>query len=187
MSWNGLNHISSKQFKCGHCSQFVASDKGWSTNDKAAYIYVCSHCQNPTLFHEQLQIPGIVFGSDVADIDDIEVNSLYQEARKCTSDGAFTAAVLCCRKLLMHVAVAKGAQADKSFIEYVQFLADKNYIPPDAKDWVDLIRQKGNEANHEISMMKSDDAKDLIDFSGMLLTLIYEFPAAIKKKRTTEL
>jgi hypothetical protein len=141
----------------------------------------------PTLFHEQLQIPGIVFGSDVADIDDIEVNSLYQEARKCTSDGAFTAAVLCCRKLLMHVAVAKGAQSDKSFIEYVQFLADKNYIPPDAKDWVDLIRQKGNEANHEISIMKSDDAKDLIDFSGMLLRLIYEFPAAIKRRRTTKL
>ena len=86
-----------------------------------------------------------------------------------------------------HVAVAKGAQSDKSFIEYVQFLADKNYIPPDAKDWVDLIRQKGNEANHEISIMKSDDAKDLIDFSGMLLRLIYEFPAAIKRRRTTKL
>jgi hypothetical protein len=83
----------------------------------------------------------------------------------------------------MHIAVAKGAEEGKKFIEYVQFLADKNYIPPDAKDWVDHIREKGNEANHEITIMNKEDANDLISFSEMLLKLIYEFPANIRKKK----
>jgi hypothetical protein len=33
---------------------------------------------------------------------------------------AFTSAVLTCRKLLMHLAVEKGAQPGKSFLEYVE-------------------------------------------------------------------
>lgn len=83
----------------------------------------------------------------------------------------------------MHIAVAKGAKDGLKFIEYVEYLSAQNYIPPDAKDWVDHIREKGNEANHEITIMTKQDAEDLIAFSEMLLKLIYEFPANVKKKR----
>jgi len=69
---------------------------------------------------------------------------------------AFTATVLCCRKLLMHIGVEKGAEKGKNFIEYVEFLSSKNYIPPDGKEWVDHIRKKGNEANHEIVIMGAE-------------------------------
>ncbi len=82
----------------------------------------------------------------------------------------------------MHIAVAKSAKGGKNFIEYVEYLSDNNYIPPDAKSWVDHIRKKGNEANHEIVIMEKEDAKDLLDFVGMLLKIIYEFPANLKKK-----
>ena len=68
------------------------------------------------------------------------------------------------------------------FIEYVQFLSDKNYIPPDARAWVDHIRKKGNEANHEIVIMTKTEAEDLLDFIGMLLKIVYQFPATIKKR-----
>ena len=81
----------------------------------------------------------------------------------------------------MHVAVAKGAKAGKTFIEYVEFLSTNNYVPPEAKGWVDHNRKKGNEANHEIMIMSEEEAKDLIIFSEMLLKLVYEFPAASKK------
>lgn len=96
--------------------------------------------------------------------------------------GGHTAAVLCCRKLLMHIAVSTGAKAGLPFIEYVEFFAAHNYIPPGASDWVDHIRRKGNEANHEIVIMSAEDAKDLLNFSEMLLKMIYEFPAAAKRK-----
>jgi murein tripeptide amidase MpaA len=82
----------------------------------------------------------------------------------------------------MHIAVSKGATPGESFVSYVEFLSSKNYIPPDAKQWVDHIRQKGNEANHEIVVMSRADADDLLSFSEMLLKLVYEFPAAIKRK-----
>ena len=93
---------------------------------------------------------------------------------------SFTAAVLTCRKLLMHLAVEKGAPTGKSFLEYVEYLSQMGYVPPDGKSWVDHIRRKGNEANHEIKIMSSDDAKDLIEFSEMLLKFVYEFPAKVK-------
>jgi len=84
----------------------------------------------------------------------------------------------------MHIAVSKGAPAGDTFANYVQYLADKNFIPPDAKDWVDHIRTKGNEANHEIVIMTKDDAEELLSFVEMLLKVIFEFPAAVKRKRT---
>jgi len=89
---------------------------------------------------------------------------------------------MCCRKLLMHIAVAKGGEAGKTFAHYVDFLAQKNFVPPDARAWVDHIREKGNEANHEINIMKPEDAQELLSFLAMLLKIIYEFPATVRKK-----
>jgi hypothetical protein len=100
--------------------------------------------------------------------------------------GSFTAAVLCCRKLLMHIAVEKKAKEGLSFQTYVEYLSEKNYIPPDGKEWVDHIRDKGNEANHEIKIMKKEDAEDLLIFMEMLLKFIYEFPSKVKKRKEQE-
>lgn len=188
-NWNNLQTITSRNYVCGYCGQPLASEKGWFASDPrtgnpAAFIYICHQCKKPTfLDNDGKQTPGITFGNDVNDINDQSVQQLYDEARKCTGENAFTAAVLCCRKLLMHIAVSKGADEGKKFIEYVKYLSDKNFIPPDAKEWVDHIRDKGNEANHEIAIMTKDDATDLIAFIEMLLKLIYEFPANIKKKK----
>jgi len=85
----------------------------------------------------------------------------------------------------MHIAVSKGAKPGESFISYVEFLASQNYIPPDARDWVDHIRTKSNEANHEIVILPKEDAEELVSFIEMLLKVIFEFPAAIKRKGKT--
>jgi hypothetical protein len=98
---------------------------------------------------------------------------------------SFTSAVLTCRKLLMHIAVEKGADKGKSFLEYVDYLSQKGYVPPDGKGWVDHIRTKGNEANHEIKIMSPADAGDLISFAEMLLKFVYEFPAKMKPPSPT--
>src|ERR1035437_5059130 len=123
-------------------------------------------------------MPGIPFGDSVEHVPD-EVRALYDEARRCTADNAFTAAVLAIRKLLMHIAVNLGARENQSFMEYVQYLADNGYVPPNGKGWVDHIRRKGNEANHEIVLMTQGDAADLVNFTEMLLKFIYEFPGRV--------
>ena len=79
----------------------------------------------------------------------------------------------------MNIAVQKEASENLKFIAYVEYLADHGYVPPGGKSWVDHIRQKGNEATHEIKLMDKQDAEDLIKFSEMLLKFIYEFPGLL--------
>jgi len=186
IKWNGISTISSKNYVCGYCGLDIASEKGFFTESQGhnlGFIYICHTCTCPTFFDSQgNQTPGSIFGEPVTDIDDELVEKMYEEARNCMKVSAYTAAVLCCRKLLMHIAISKGADAGKSFVFYVKYLSDNNYVPPGAKGWVDQIRTKGNEANHEIIVISKDDAEELISFSGMLLKIIFEFPAKIVKK-----
>ena len=79
----------------------------------------------------------------------------------------------------MHIAVEQGAAENMSFREYVDYLDDNGYLPPKSKEWVDHIRDQGNEANHEIIVKTANDAKKLIDFIEMLSKFIYEFPAHV--------
>ncbi len=106
-----------------------------------------------------------------------DIGVLYNEARAAIAGSAPTAAVLCCRKLLMHVAVEKGAEEGKSFQSYVSHLADNNFIPAGARAWVDEIRTKSNEANHQIVIKTIKEARELIDFVEMLLMVVYDYPS----------
>jgi len=184
MGWYQVLTLSSRSFTCGYCGNPLASDVGYYNNvHTGKRIYICHFCGNPTFFSSNEQTPGKLYGEDVNNVCDTKISELYKEARKCASCNAFTAAVLCCRKLLMNIAVSKGASGGLQFIEYVEFLSSKNYIPPDGKEWVDHIRTKGNDATHVISIMTKEDAEDLIIFIEMLLKFIYEFPEKVRKKK----
>jgi hypothetical protein len=142
-----------------------------------AHFSICPHCHEPTyLSADGRQVPGSAFGGPVAHIPSEDVAALYDEARNCVKVNAFTASVMCCRKLLMHIAVSEGAEENKSFAHYVRYLADEGHIPPKAAAWVDHIRDKSNDANHEINLMGREDAEQLIKFSEMLLRIMYEYP-----------
>ena len=186
--WQGLGALPARQYVCGFCGASVAPDRGWQAlvrgpNTPGGFIYVCHHCQGPTFIDTaNRQVPGTPCGAPVEDITDQGIARLYDEARQAAAANAFTAAVLCCRKVLMHVAVEKGAKAGASFLSYVEHLAATGYIPPGAREWVDHIRTKSNEANHEILLMSRADAEELLSFTGMLLKVVYEFPGAMKKK-----
>jgi len=53
------------------------------------------------------------------------------------------------------------------------------FVPPRGKPWVDYIRTRGNEANHETQIMAAEDSRTLIAFVEMLLRFIYEFPSLV--------
>ena len=192
LHWNHTQTIQSKSYTCGYCGNPLASNIGLheavnadGSGGTVGELRICHHCFKPTYFDNRngTQTPGVRPGEDVAGIDDAGVAALYNEARDTYSKNAFTATILCCRKLLMHIAVTKGADEGQSFLSYVEYLSEKNYVPPDAKSWVDHIRTKGNEANHEIVLMSKEDADDLIAFITMLLKLIYEFPSKMKSSQ----
>jgi hypothetical protein len=186
--WQSVQTQGNVRYKCGYCGTDTSPSKGWNTdnnNGQIGYVLICTFCNKPSFVETKNDLtirntPAVVLGNKVSGLPD-EIEKLYDEARKCTSINANTSAVLTCRKILMHVSVEKGAQKGKSFIEYVNFLADNNYIPQDGKEWVDHIRSKSNEANHEIVIMGINDSDDLINFTEMLLRIIYEFKHRLKK------
>ena len=189
MEWSNIQNIPTKDYVCGYCGTPLASEKGWratggspSERSHVGSIYICHKCHQPTYFKGGNQYPGHAFGGNVEDVTDQSVLRMYEEARQCTAASAYTAAVLCCRKLLMNIAVSKGAAEGKRFIEYIDYLASQGYLPPDGKNWVDHIRKKGNEATHEIAIMSREDAEELISFSEMLLKFIFEYPAKMQRK-----
>jgi Domain of unknown function (DUF4145) len=176
MGWKNLVDLGPRRFTCGFCSLVVASAKGYHTDSLAkTSCYICPNCDLPTLFTPKGQTPGVAPGNAIDHLPK-DVEALYDEARNSVAAKAPTAAVLACRKLLMNIAVSLGATTGESFLSYVNYLADKGYVPPNGRGWVDHIRKKSNEANHEILLMSVEDATELITFSEMLLKFIFEFP-----------
>lgn len=178
--------MENKNLICGYCGRTISSDRGYKiagtsdgTGNPTGGIYICPNCGAPTFFSPQGDVlPSPAYGNAIEHLPtDIEV--AYEEARRCTSQNCHTAAVLLCRKILMNIAVNKGANKGLRFIEYVDFLSEHGYIPPNGKEWVTHIKDKGNEATHEIPAMKPEDAKEIIVFTEMLLKFVYEFPAMI--------
>lgn len=143
-------------------------------------LYICSYCRRPTFFenNHQYQTPGPMPGRLVEHLPS-DVAGVCGEVRRAMTVAAFSLVSLGCRKLLTHVAVEKGAQAGKSFLEYVTYLDQERYITRDAQKWVDLLRTKGNVANHEVVVVDEADARQLLGFVEMLLRLVYEFPNSI--------
>ncbi len=184
MNWGAAGQLSSRKFTCGYCGSLVGSDRGWDgTSDnggRRGLIRICPQCSGPTYVNEtdNGQVPGVPYGNRVMHLPG-DIEKLYEEARSCMAGGAPTAAALCCRKLLMHIAVERKAEEGKSFQHYIDYLDANHYIPAGAKAWVDQIRAKGNEANHEIKINTRAEGEEIVDFTEMLLKVIYEYPSRV--------
>lgn len=184
--WKTLQDLPNQAFVCGFCNTRVSSIKGYKlgqlsdgSGPQIGGVYVCPNCGGPVFFAPNgHSYPSPSLGNPVQHVPP-DLYALYEEARRSSSQNCFTGAVLLCRKMLMNIAVQQGAAERLSFIEYVNYLADHGFIPPNGKHWVDHIRKKGNEATHEIALMAEQDARDLISFIEMLLRFIYEFPSMV--------
>ena len=131
-NWHRLQALRTRSFYCGFCGDKISSERGYKIGEKGdgsgtmrGAIYVCPNCQGPTFFTlNNEQIPSKAIGNSVANVPG-DIDSLYEEARRCTTDNCYTAAVLLCRKILMNIAVNKGADEGKRFIEYENYLSDE--------------------------------------------------------------
>lgn len=182
-TWKNIQSISKRKYKCGFpkCGLIVASERGWlhsrPEGGSDAVIVICPNCDNPTLLDstDKVQIPGVAYGSEVKHLPEL-IRAVWTEIRVSTSNNAHTAVVLVGRKLLMHIAVEQGAEEGLKFVEYVDYLVENHFAPPNSRQWVDKIRSHGNEATHEIAQKTPEDAEEIVIFLEMLLKFIYEFP-----------
>lgn len=119
MEWVNVGNLQSIEYTCGHCGKVVATRVGYYTNEAPqCTVRICPHCTRPTFFDGGKQLPGVAPGSEVSNVP-TDVDAMYREARNCIAVASYTAAVLACRKLLMHLAVTQGANPGDSFISYV--------------------------------------------------------------------
>ncbi|HAT4283509.1 TPA: DUF4145 domain-containing protein [Clostridium perfringens] len=184
--WISTGELESKTYKCGYCGEKVSINEGYGfsymNNMISAKIYICHNCNKPTFFDvDGTQTPGVLYGEEVEYLSK-EVKELYDEARDCFSVNAFTSSILCCRKLLMNCAVDQGADEGKSFVYYINFLEENHYTPKNIKNCIDKIRTLGNEGTHKIESRTEDEAKLAIDFTSLVLKMIYEAPGKLMCK-----
>jgi hypothetical protein len=185
--WENTAETEHVSYKCGYCDSNVAPSEGYYSlynppSSYKAFIYICPNCNQPTFVGMDLrQMPQPLLGSPISRIQNQDVELLYQEARACTSFGAYTASVMICRKILMNLAVQEGASEGESFVSYVNYLFDNGFVPPKGKGWVDSIRKRGNSANHEIKLMNEKDATLMLHFVEGLLRFNFELPNMLEE------
>ena len=159
-------------FRCGFCGREV-SGAVVAQDPQASVLWLqCPNCCSGSVLNFGRILPAPEPGGPVQGLPD-DVDEAWQEARQSLGAGAFAASQLVCRKILMHVAVEKGAKTGLSFADYIDHLAAAGYVTPPMRPWVDLIRQAGNSATHDLEPHDEERAVSTLVFTQQLLTLIY--------------
>lgn len=107
-----------------------------------------------------------------------DLRDLYEEAAKAYCAGAFTAASMVCRKILMACACEEGDGEGKSFAQYVDHITTKVLTFPRATAAIDAIRSIGNDANHKVTFVAQADARRSLEIITYMLNAVYALPSA---------
>ena len=172
-NWQHVGTHSSRPFICGYCGKDVASRNGYYCQGAAAYVYICPNCGCPSFFHGTQQTPGPTIGREIGGLTE-DIAEVYREMRDSAKNGCHTAVIMLGRKLIMHIAVEAGAEEGKTFAEYITYLGQQHYTPPNAEPLLDYMRKLGNEKNHEIKLGTTDESQKIIKFVESLLYFVYE-------------
>jgi len=176
-SWRNEEILVSLSFTCWNCNNQVASDKGYKThNDNLRKkIYLCPHCHAPNVFDVAgKSILSPLPGKEIKKLPE-NIKNVYDEVRKCMQSNSFTGAVMLMRKIIMNIAVHEGAEKNKRFAEYVDYLCDNGIVHKKSKKKADSVRKLGNDANHEIENRTQEEAQNFFEFIELLLMANYEF------------
>jgi hypothetical protein len=192
VQWIAFAHSStSDAFTCGHCraltttaQRFALFQGAHQQPDAQVAILVCTACWRPNYFEGHRQVPAPPVGAGPVEHLPDHVLSNYREAIASQGAGAPTGAAILCRKILMNVAVHKGAAPNLHFVDYVDYLVNNHYVPPGSTDWVKHIKDRGNEATHEIEPVTSTDAIELLEFTESLLRYVFELPGKMRARRS---
>ena len=141
--------------------------------------YVCPGCHRMSVFVDDVQFPSPPAGAFVNHLPS-DVESSWQEARRSYSAGAYTACVLMCRKLLMHMACDKaGTKEGSNFTTCIDDLIASNELPKSHEPALNSIRQSGNAGTHKLEAITESEAATTISVTEQCLRNLYELPAKI--------
>ena len=164
------------EYICGHCGANICVSKGPTHTPGGYYLPKCYKCNLPTILTiDNKRYPPSGFPTTVKGLPE-GIGKVYKEIKDCLVIGAWTATNMLARKLLMNVAVDKGAEENKAFTYYVSWMDKSEWNTTGLKLGLARIKNKGNEANHEIKEVTIEDVKEIFELLTMFLRLVYEFP-----------
>lgn len=68
----------------------------------------------------------------------------------------------------------------------IDYLHTQQKLSDDLKSWAHILREGGNDANHEEEPYKTDEAKELRSFAEVFLTYVFTIPGKIAEYNKTE-
>jgi Domain of unknown function (DUF4145) len=176
---------------CGHCGRAVGAEivydsVMWGNVRGSTYVpqpgaglwLLCPYCGEGSVRARNSGIiypaprPGLTLEHPPAD-----VMRAWEEARSAYSVGAYAAAEMMCRKILMHVAVDKGlAEAGQPFVSYMNALRAAGYITTGLEEVADQVRDRGNVANHNLPASSEQESHVTLMITQHLMQAVYELP-----------
>ncbi len=189
---NGNKFSDSEPCYCGHCNNkigldvylkiynVVNNDQGLAKYIQKYSVGVCPLCGAPIILNKENNnvLPAMREFDEISFLPK-DVETLYNEMRDAYSVQSYTCCVISGRTLLANVAVEEGAEENKSFKHYVDYLVDK-YLPATKnKPWLDKVRELGNDSAHKMIIADKEQAKISLTFINAILKNIYEFPNSV--------
>lgn len=180
---------------CGHCQNCIGLDVFFEIYHKETlmttagrhekniidyYVGQCPICGKPVILDAQTSavLPPVKSFDEVKGLPE-DIEKLYNEMRDAYSVQAYTCCVITGRTLLANIAVEQGAEDNKSFAFYVDYLVT-NYLPKSSsKPWVDKVRSLGNDSAHHMVIADKEAATTSMKFLEAILKNVYEFPNSI--------
>lgn len=182
------DELVTQECTCPHCGLKVAGiihcqidcEMARNETDEVYSILECTSCGKPIIYQikEARTLPSGVVLQNVKYLPE-SIETIYKEVNAAIGAGCYTAAVGLARTAINHIAVDKGADENKNFQYYVQYLVDNHFVPPNAHAWIDKIRLMANESVHDLRIWEHSDAVTIGKFLMYLLVFIYELPASV--------
>ena len=169
-----------QDYTCGHCERSVGGLVIAEIGERRIRWLLCPSCGNGSVQHDDTILPSLLSIPQVEGLPS-DICQVYDEARKSFAVEAYTGCELLCRKILMSVAVDRGAAEDKSFEHYVDYLKDNGHITASLKDMADIIRRNGNQSTHKIGQPDPERAEYTVEFTAQVLRSIYEIESQFSK------
>lgn len=171
-------------YTCGGCGskvrgRVIADGNPGNSNDLVTWCYCV--CGQPTSFK---MVNGVVdqypraLEFTVRTDWPSELQDLFKESALAFTGTAYTASAMVSRKILMLIAAKEGSQDISNFGKCVDFITNSVLTYPKAKPAIDVIRQIGNEANHQVQFVNETDSRRSLKIVELVLTAVYSLPAA---------
>ncbi len=197
--YNG-NELALWRVGCGFCGE----EGNWElvhhqerSNQKKKKLnydtYKCVACGNLTMvfwsggggLHDYHQVPWTRRATNFPKHWPEEVGRYWLQAQRSIEDSNWDAAVVMARSALQLLLRHEKAQGG-TLVKEIEDLAGKGLLPPIVRDWAHGLRLLGNDAAHPQpggEGVTEKDARHVVNFLRVLLTLLRDLPEDIKKFR----